>query len=189
MESVVEKFGKIDVLVNNAGLQVISPIIDFDTNKWKQIFDVQVNGSFYTTRAAMNQMIKIHHEEKNVGIVTPLHFNAQLTELDKNFKDYLSSSNLTSYISKSSLAPELNHLETNFVNAAIFSEKDTMKSVSSCITVGRVIPGGTGSFDLLLDTEKLEQSEYNVNDTYGRISFAPLQEEPIILLRVRRKAR
>jgi DNA-directed RNA polymerase II subunit RPB1 len=68
----------------------------------------------------------------------------------------------------------------HFVNAAIFSEKDTMKSVSSCITVGRVIPGGTGSFDLLLDTEKLEQSEYNVNDTYGRISFAPLQEEPII---------
>lgn len=79
-----------------------------------------LNQDAWLLPGTMNQMIKIHHEEKNVGIVTPLHFNAQLTELDKNFKDYLSSSNLTSYISKSSLAPELNHLETNFVNAAIW---------------------------------------------------------------------
>ena len=47
----------------------------------------------------------------------------------------------------------------HFVNAAIFNEKDNMKSVSSRIAVGRVIPGGTGAFDLLLDTKKLENSE------------------------------
>ena len=42
----------------------------------------------------------------------------------------------------------------NFVNSAIFNEKDTMKSLSSRIALGRVFNGGTGSFELLLDTKK-----------------------------------
>ena len=42
------------------------------------------------------------------------------------------------------------------------------------------ISGGTGCFDLLFDTDKLEQSEYSVNDTYGRMLFTPLEEEALI---------
>ena len=67
----------------------------------------------------------------------------------------------------------------HFVNAAIFNEKDHLKSVSSRIAVGRVINGGTGSFDLLLDTKKLENSEYTEDETGGRITFIPLDEEPL----------
>jgi len=55
-----------------------------------------------------------------------------------------------------------------------------MKSISSRIAVGRVIQGGTGSFDLLLDINKLENSEYTENETGGRITFIPLEEEPLI---------
>lgn len=69
----------------------------------------------------------------------------------------------------------------HFVNAAIFNEKDTMKSLSSRISVGRVINGGTGCFDLLLDTKKLENSEYTEDETGGRITFVPLEEDPLLL--------
>ena len=68
----------------------------------------------------------------------------------------------------------------HFVNAALFNETDTMRSVSSRIAVGRVIPGGTGAFDLLLDTKKLENSEYTEDETGGRITFQPLEEEPLL---------
>ena len=67
----------------------------------------------------------------------------------------------------------------HFVNAAIFNEKDHLKSVSSRIALGRVINGGTGSFELLLDTKKLENSEYTEDETSGRVSFIPLEEEPL----------
>ena len=65
----------------------------------------------------------------------------------------------------------------HFVNAAIFNEHDTADSVSSRILLGKVIPGGTGAFELLLDTEKLENSEYTKNESGGRITYGSLLEE------------
>ena len=79
-------------------------------------------------------------------------------------------------IAKASFEKTMEH----FINASIFNEKDTIKSVSSRIALGRTIPGGTGIFDLVLDTEMLENSEYTDNETGGRITFIPLEEEPLI---------
>jgi DNA-directed RNA polymerase II subunit RPB1 len=67
----------------------------------------------------------------------------------------------------------------HFINAAIFNEKDTCNSVSSRILLGKVIPGGTGAFELLLDTNKLENSEYTKNETGGRITYSFLEEEAL----------
>lgn len=53
----VAKFGKIDVLISNAGIQVISPIVDFDTSVWKKVVDIHLHGTFLTTKACMKQMI------------------------------------------------------------------------------------------------------------------------------------
>ncbi len=78
-------------------------------------------------------------------------------------------------ISKASFEKTMDH----FINAAIFSETDKMLSVSSRVALGRVIPGGTGAFDLLLDTEKLKNSEYIENETGGRTNFIPLTIEPL----------
>jgi DNA-directed RNA polymerase II subunit RPB1 len=79
-------------------------------------------------------------------------------------------------IARASFEKTMDH----FVNAALFNEKDSMRSVSSRIAIGRVIPGGTGSFDLLLDTTKLENSEYTENETGGRITFKILEEDPLL---------
>jgi DNA-directed RNA polymerase beta' subunit len=78
-------------------------------------------------------------------------------------------------IAKASFEKTMDH----FINAAIFNEKDNIKSLSSSIAIGRVIPGGTGCFDLLLDSKKLENSEYTEDETGGRITFIPLEEEPL----------
>ena len=79
------------------------------------------------------------------------------------------------------------HQDTLFYNGThysgfvftLYNEKDTMKSTSSRIALGRVIAGGTGSFDLLLDTNKLENSEYTENES-SRITFVQLEEETLI---------
>ena len=79
-------------------------------------------------------------------------------------------------LSKASFEQTMDH----FIKAAIFNEKDNLKSVSSKITVGQVIPGGTGSFGLTLDTNKLINSEYTVDETGGRTDFISLESEPLL---------
>lgn len=78
-------------------------------------------------------------------------------------------------ISKASFERQMDH----FINAAIFSEGDKMTSVSSRVALGRVIPGGTGAFDLLIDTDKLKNSEYIENETGGRTNFVSLTKDPL----------
>ena len=68
----------------------------------------------------------------------------------------------------------------HFINAAIYNETDKVEAVSSRIMVGRVINGGTGAFDLLLNTEKLENIEYSKDETGGRVTFKPLETESIL---------
>jgi 3-hydroxybutyrate dehydrogenase len=55
---VVAKFGGVDILISNAGIQVISPLVDFKYEDWKRVMAIHVDGSFLTTRACMREMIK-----------------------------------------------------------------------------------------------------------------------------------
>jgi 3-hydroxybutyrate dehydrogenase len=55
---VVEIFGSVDVLVSNAGIQIVAPLVDFEYAKWKQLMAIHLDGAFLTTRAALRQMYK-----------------------------------------------------------------------------------------------------------------------------------
>jgi 3-hydroxybutyrate dehydrogenase len=55
---VVAAWGGVDVLVSNAGIQIISPIVDFKYEDWKKLVAIHLDGSFLTTRAAMRAMIR-----------------------------------------------------------------------------------------------------------------------------------
>lgn len=57
IDDVITKFGKVDVLISNAGIQIISPLVDFEFSQWKRLFDIHVHGAFLTTKACMKQMI------------------------------------------------------------------------------------------------------------------------------------
>ena len=49
-------FGTLDVLVNNAGIQHVSPIEEFPIEKWDQIIAINLSSSFHTIRAAVPGM-------------------------------------------------------------------------------------------------------------------------------------
>jgi 3-hydroxybutyrate dehydrogenase len=58
MAKAIAAFGKIDILVSNAGIQIVAPIEDFEFAKWKQLLAIHLDGAFLTTRAALRQMYK-----------------------------------------------------------------------------------------------------------------------------------
>lgn len=51
-----EAFGKVDILINNAGIQHVSPIEDFPTEKWDAIMAINLSSAFHTMRAALPGM-------------------------------------------------------------------------------------------------------------------------------------
>jgi 3-hydroxybutyrate dehydrogenase len=52
------KYGRIDVLVSNAGIQIVKPIVDFPFADWKKLLAVHLDGAFLTTRACLRHMYK-----------------------------------------------------------------------------------------------------------------------------------
>jgi NADP-dependent 3-hydroxy acid dehydrogenase YdfG len=51
--TVVERFGKLDLLVNNAGVMMLAPFAEGAPADWRRMVEVNLLGLFYTTRAAL----------------------------------------------------------------------------------------------------------------------------------------
>jgi len=58
IEQTVKAFGHLDILVSNAGIQIVAPVDQFDFAKWKLLMAVHVDGAFLTTKAALKYMYK-----------------------------------------------------------------------------------------------------------------------------------
>ncbi|RZQ63131.1 SDR family oxidoreductase [Amycolatopsis suaedae] len=58
VEGAVERFGRIDVLVNNAGLGGSRSIVDMTDEEWSRVVDVTLTGTFRVTRAVLRRMIE-----------------------------------------------------------------------------------------------------------------------------------
>ena len=58
VDSVAAAFGSVDILVSNAGIQIINPIENFAFSDWKKMQAIHVDGAFLTTKAALKHMYK-----------------------------------------------------------------------------------------------------------------------------------
>jgi 3-oxoacyl-[acyl-carrier protein] reductase len=73
----VARFGRIDVLVNNAGLGGTSSVLEMTDEQWLAVLDVTLTGTFRCTRAALRQMVAQGHGGAVVNNASVLGWRAQ----------------------------------------------------------------------------------------------------------------
>jgi 3-hydroxybutyrate dehydrogenase len=54
----IAKYHRIDVLVSNAGIQIVKPIVDFPFADWKRLLAIHLDGAFLTTKACLRHMYR-----------------------------------------------------------------------------------------------------------------------------------
>lgn len=58
VQQLIDTFGSIDILVSNAGIQIIDPIDKMAFSDWKKMLNIHLDGAFLTTKAAIKHMYK-----------------------------------------------------------------------------------------------------------------------------------
>src|SRR3712207_4595600 len=56
VSDVVSRYGKVDILVSNAGIQIVRLLVDFPFADWRKLLSIHLDGAFLTTRACLKHM-------------------------------------------------------------------------------------------------------------------------------------
>jgi 3-oxoacyl-[acyl-carrier protein] reductase len=73
----VRRFGRIDVLVSNAGLGGTASVLEMTDDQWQRVLDVTLTGTFRCTRAVLRQMVAQGHGGAVVNNASVLGWRAQ----------------------------------------------------------------------------------------------------------------
>jgi 3-hydroxybutyrate dehydrogenase len=57
VDRAVVHFGGLDIVVSNAGIQIVKPVEEFSFEEWKRMLSIHLDGAFLTTRAALRHMV------------------------------------------------------------------------------------------------------------------------------------
>ena len=77
IEGAAGHFGRIDVLINNAGLGGTASVLDMTDEQWLRVLDVTLTGTFRCTRAALRQLVSQGHGGAVVNNASVLGWRAQ----------------------------------------------------------------------------------------------------------------
>lgn len=55
-DRLAERFGRLDIAVANAGIQIVHPVEDFPLDEFRRVVDIHLTGAFLTTKAAVKHM-------------------------------------------------------------------------------------------------------------------------------------
>jgi len=58
VQTVVDRFDRLDILINNAGLMLLGPIVGADVDEWERMISVNQKGLLYVTNAALPHLLK-----------------------------------------------------------------------------------------------------------------------------------
>jgi 3-oxoacyl-[acyl-carrier protein] reductase len=61
VSEVHDRFGRIDILINNAGIAPVVPWSEVTESNWRRVLDVNLNGAFHCTKAAWPHMLNQQH--------------------------------------------------------------------------------------------------------------------------------
>jgi acetoacetyl-CoA reductase len=58
IDQTIEQFGRVDIIVNNAGINADATLDKLDVDSWDQVVQLDLNGCFYTVHAALPHMME-----------------------------------------------------------------------------------------------------------------------------------
>ncbi|WP_276643687.1 SDR family oxidoreductase [Siccibacter turicensis] len=79
IQTLIDRFGRIDVLVNNAGAMSKAPFLELSFEDWRSIFTVDVDGAFLCSQIAAKAMVKQGQGGRIINI-TSVHEHTPLPE-------------------------------------------------------------------------------------------------------------
>ncbi len=63
MQTVVDRHGRLDILINNAGLMLLGTVVDQDVEEWERMIAVNQNGLLFMTKAALPHLLAAAEDE------------------------------------------------------------------------------------------------------------------------------
>jgi len=142
-EAVKQRFGRLDVLVNNAGITRPTRVRDIDDAEWRAVFAVNVEGVFHATQAALRAMVPAGYgrivnlssvsEKRGGGVFGGSHYSAAKGAVSA-FTRAVAREMAPHGITCNAVAPGL--IDTDITGGALTPERKT--ELSAQIPLGRL---------------------------------------------------